>query len=683
MAVMVPTPPPGVSGFETLALHVGQTLALTAAAQRLHNLGFQRVAAVGEVGDYAIRGGVLDIYPPTFEYPVRIEFDDETIASIRSVTLGTGELFDTHQTVLILPMHGVRVRPSSEGAIGRWRPQWAELPIEPFLDLRPGDLAVHSTHGIARYLGTERIATPVGAQGRMVRPPRQAAATATDHLLLEFAGGDRLYVPAEQAYLVQRYIGIEGRPPTLSRLGSGLWRRIKERVRQGVRLVARDLLQWQAARLALLGHAFGPDTEWQAEFERRFPYAETPDQQRAVDAVKRDMESSKPMDRLLCGDVGYGKTEVALRAAFKAVMDGKQVVMLVPTTILAEQHYQTFTQRLRDVPVEVRMLSRFQSPGAQAAVIAGLKSGAVDVVIGTHRLLSGDVRCKDLGLVIIDEEQRFGVRHKEQLKRFRLLADVLTLTATPIPRTLYLALMGARDLSMIATPPEQRLPVVMQVAEYRDGLVREAIERELARGGQTFVVHHRVQGIETVARRIAGLAPQARCGVAHGQMPSRMLERVMRQFIRGELDVLISTTIIESGIDIPNANTLIVLRAETYGLADLYQLRGRVGRFTRQAYAYFLTPTGWVLSRDAKQRLAALAEHTALGSGFRLAMEDLQIRGAGNLLGEEQHGHIMAVGFDLYCRLLRDAVAELRGRAGGQRAVPVADGQADQRERIR
>ncbi len=644
------------SVFETLELHVGQTIDLMIVVQRLHHLGFGRVVAVGAAGDYAVRGGILDIFPPTFECPVRIEFDGETIASIRSVVLATGEAFETHQAVLILPIHGARVRPDAAIAPAPWRPGGGdELPIAPFLDLRPGDLAVHSVHGIARYHGMERIATPSGV---------------SDHLALEFSDGDRLYVPTAQSHLVQRYVGVEGRPPVLSRLGSNLWQRTKERVRQGVRAVARELLQMQAARVTLEGHAFGPDTEWQTAFERRFPYVETLDQRQAIEAVKHDMEAPKPMDRLICGDVGYGKTEVALRAAFKAVMDGRQVAMLVPTTILAEQHCHTFSQRMRDFPVTIRMLSRFQSARQQAEVVSGLRSGAVDIVIGTHRLLSGDVRFKELGLVVIDEEQRFGVRHKEQLKRFRLLADVLTMTATPIPRTLYMALMGARDLSMITTPPERRLPVETRVCEYRDDVVREAIERELARGGQTFIVHYRVQGIEGVARRIAGLVPRARIGLAHGQMPSRQLECVMLQFIRGQIDVLISTTIIESGIDIPNANTLIVLRAETFGLADLYQLRGRVGRFTQQAYTYCMIPTGWVLSSDAKKRLAALEEHAALGSGFKIAMEDLQIRGAGNLLGEEQHGHIMAVGFDLYCRLLREAVTQVQSRPSSVAHLP-------------
>jgi transcription-repair coupling factor (superfamily II helicase) len=400
--------------------------------------------------------------------------------------------------------------------------------------------------------------------------------------------------------------------------------------------------------------------DWQKELEGSFPYTETPDQSRSTMEIKQDMESQKPMDRLICGDVGYGKTEVALRAAFKAVMDNKQVAVLVPTTILAEQHYYTFSGRVSKYPIRVEMLSRFKTTKEQEAIIQGIADGSIDIVIGTHRLVSDDIKFKDLGLVIIDEEQRFGVKHKEKLKRLRLLVDVLTLTATPIPRTLYMSLMGAKELSIINTPPRDRLPVETHVSEYSEGIIRDAVNYEINRGGQVFFVHNRVEGIDKIANDIKGLMPKARIEVAHGQMPERMLEQAMTKFIKGQADILISTAIIESGIDIPNANTIIVNRADMFGLADLYQLRGRVGRFKRKAFAYFLIPKNLIMTKDVQKRLLAIKKFTELGSGFKIAMEDLQLRGAGNLLGAEQHGYMEAVGFDLYCRLLKGAISSVK-----------------------
>ncbi len=485
-----------------------------------------------------------------------------------------------------------------------------------------------------------------------------------EYLVVEYAEGDQLFVPVYQADRLSRYIGPDSRIPSPNRLGSIEWRGTKSRVREAVKEIAEDLLDLYARRQVVTGHAFGPDTPWQQELEASFPYIETEDQLRVIAEVKRDMESARPMDRLICGDVGYGKTEVALRAAFKAVMDGKQVAVLVPTTVLAQQHYNTFRQRLAAFPVEVEMLSRFRTPQQQRDILTRLELGSVDIVIGTHRLLQDDVKFKDLGLLIIDEEQRFGVTHKEFLKRMRTEVDVLTLTATPIPRTLYLALTGVRDISTINTPPEERMPVITHVGNYSPWLVRQAILRELERGGQVFFVHNRVQTISAMYAHLKRLVPEARIAIAHGQMPEDELSERMEQFTAGEIDVLLTTSIIESGLDIPNANTLIVDRADTFGLAQLYQLRGRVGRGAQRAYAYFFKHRRKPPTAEARQRLETIAENTQLGAGFSIAMRDLEIRGAGEILGTRQHGHIAAVGFHLYTRMLAEAVTRLRTARG-------------------
>jgi len=516
-------------------------------------------------------------------------------------------------------------------------------------ELSPGDYAVHVDHGIARFAGITRM---------------QLDEVEREYLTLEYAAGDKLYVPTDQADRVSRYIG-GGEPPALSRLGTQEWARTKQRVKESAREMAQELLTLYAAREVIPGLAFSPDTPWQQELEASFPYIETPDQMEAVQQVKEDMEESKPMDRLVCGDVGYGKTEVALRAAFKAVMDGKQVAMLVPTTVLAQQHFTTFTQRLAAFPIRVEVLSRFRSDKEQQAVLEGLANGSVDICIGTHRLLQKDVAFKDLGLVIIDEEQRFGVAHKEHLKQMRKEVDVLTLSATPIPRTLHMSLVGVRDMSTMETPPEERLPIKTYVSEYNEPLIREAIIRELERNGQIFFVHNRVQSIARLAHRLRELVPEAEIAIAHGQMPEEKLEKTMLDFIQGKIDVLVCTTIIESGLDIPNVNTLIVNEADKLGLAQLYQLRGRVGRGSHRAYAYFLYSRGKHLTPAAGKRLQTIFEATELGAGFRIAMKDLEIRGAGNLLGPEQSGHIAAVGFNLYCQLLAEAVEELKAKQWG------------------
>jgi len=521
----------------------------------------------------------------------------------------------------------------------------AETPESVYSDLQTGDYVVHIDHGVGRF-------------GGLVQ--RELDGLVRDFLALEYDGGGQLYVPVHQADRLTRYIGAEGAVPALDRLGGQEWQEKKSRVKAAVLEVAQDMLDLYARRNVVQGYAFKPDTNWQKELEDSFPYVETEDQLRALNDIKHDMEAPRPMDRLLCGDVGYGKTEVALRAAFKAVMDGKQVAILVPTTVLAQQHYETFMQRLAAFPVKVEMLSRFRTPREQTSILHGLAIGEIDIVVGTHRLISADVQFKDLGLVVIDEEQRFGVTHKEHLKKLRTEVDVLTLTATPIPRTLYMALTGVRDISNLNTPPEERLPIVTHVGPYSPKLVRQAILRELERGGQIFFVHNRVQTIEAMKMHLDQLVPEARVDVGHGQMPETQLAAVMHRFNLGEIDILLSTTIIESGLDIPNANTLIVDRADTFGLAQLYQLRGRVGRGAVRAYSYFFRHRKLSPTIEGQQRLEVIAENTQLGAGYSIAMRDLEIRGAGELLGTRQHGHIQAVGFHLYTRLLADAVRQIR-----------------------
>ena len=626
---------------EYCRLSIGERLDVNRLLEQLARFDYRRVAQVADPGDLAVHGGVLDVFPATFESPLRIELQGSRILSMRSFNPVTFETLDRHSMAVLLPRQlSMRLAPARTSQIG----ESLEVPFEAVVDLEAGDLVVHLNHGIGRFLGRATLKAKDGE---------------TDALILEYADGDRLYVPLDQLHLLQRYVGFGATSPALHKLGGTAWERTKTKAATGAWTYAKELLSLHANRLALPGYAFSADHEWQQAFERAFPYRETPDQLTAVEQVKRDMEQPRSMDRLLLGDVGYGKTEVALRAAFKAVMDQKQVAMLVPTTILAYQHWRTFSLRMEGFPIQVGMLSRFQSDADQRRILEDLRQGRCDMVIGPHRLLSGDVVFKDLGLFIVDEEQRFGVRDKEHLKQWRTHVDVLVLSATPIPRTLYLALMGARDLSLIATPPEHRHPVETIVAEDDDASWRRWIAAELARRGQVYVVHHRVRDLHQIARRIQRLVPAARIGVGHGQMPEEELERTMMGFMEGRVDVLVTTTIVESGIDIPNANTLIVTRADQFGLADLYQLRGRVGRFTRKAYAYLIVPRGGALSREARERLRAIMQHTALGSGFRISMEDLKLRGAGNLLGVEQHGHITAVGFDLYCRLLREAVNRL------------------------
>lgn len=518
--------------------------------------------------------------------------------------------------------------------------------IQSFSELKPGDYVVHENHGLGIYQGIEKI---------------EVDKVAKDYMKISYDKGGNLYIPATQLDLIQKYASSDAKKPKLNRLGTQEWTKTRNRVRGAVRAIAKDLVELYAARQEKEGFVYGEDTVWQKEFEEMFPFEETEDQLLAIEAVKKDMESTKIMDRLICGDVGYGKTEVAIRAAFKAVQENKQVVYLVPTTILAQQHYNTFLQRMKEFPVRVDLMCRFRTAAQQKKTIEDTKRGLVDIIIGTHRVLSDDIKYKDLGLLIIDEEQRFGVQHKEKIKKLKENVDVLTLTATPIPRTLHMSLIGIRDMSVLEEAPEERMPIQTYVMEYNDEMVREAIERECARQGQVYYVYNRVEDIEEITDHIQKLVPDVSVAFAHGQMRENQLERIMFDFINGEIDVLVSTTIIETGLDISNVNTIIIHDSDRLGLSQLYQLRGRVGRSNRMAYAFLLYRRDKLLKEVAEKRLAAIREFTDLGSGFKIAMRDLEIRGAGSLLGEAQHGHMEAVGYDLYCKMLNEAVRHLKG----------------------
>ena len=803
-----PLPAPAEFAARTLRINVGDRLERELLLEAFETAGYERTETVVEVGQWSVRGGIVDVFVPSHPSPVRLEFFGDDVESIRRFDPTTQRSTDVLDELLVLPLGapaeeagaaylldyvpttapvildapalleetseeapgrrplravlGERSRveldlvagtgaehvldtqevPRFTGhfaqlteALGRWRAEGftirlvvadghqaehlrqilrdhdVEVPIveaidapEPtaivagdcsagiaisavglillteaeifgarrrtlrrpkyqrgaalsaFTDLEIGDLVVHEDHGIGRYLGLRTMS--VG--------DREG-----DFLLLEYAEGGRLYVPVERLDLVSKYLGGDEGAARLDRMGGASWQRVKESVRAALREMAEGLLKLYAQRAVAEGHPFSGDSPWQREFEAAFRFEETPDQLRAIEEVKRDMQAGQPMDRLVAGDVGYGKTEVALRAAFKAVADGYQVAVLVPTTVLAQQHWSTFTDRFGPFPARVELLSRFRSSKEQKAVVEGLRQGSVDVVIGTHRLLSKDVAFKNLGLMIIDEEHRFGVAHKERMKQLRASVDVLALTATPIPRTLYMSLSGVRDMSVIETPPLDRLPIETVVRRFSKAVIKEALERELERGGQVFFVHNRVQSLTSMARFIQELVPEARVIMGHGQMGERELEATMVKFVSGQADILVSTAIVESGLDIPASNTIIINRADRFGLAQLYQLRGRVGRERQQAFCYLLVPADGRVDEQAQRRLRALQELTELGSGFKLALRDLEIRGAGNLLGAEQHGHIAAVGYDLYSKLLAEAVQELRGDTTGAAVEPV------------
>lgn len=624
---------------ESFAISVGKALDLSELERMLLSFNYRKDRDVLQQGDFSIRGNTVDIFPFNFTLPVRIVCSFDTVTAIRNFTVQKGDIVHSYKELVILPVHEFfdKRKKFVQSAVSG--------SLEPFFKIKKGDYVVHVNYGIGKYLGARTL--------KVKNEPRK-------FLAIEYRDNEILYVEAQGPRLVERYIGLEGRAPKLNKLRTKDWERVKARTRHAVKNIAREMIEMQARRRLLKGFPFGRHSEWEAEFAADFPYTETPDQIRSMQEINADMESAKPMDRLVCGDVGYGKTEVAMRAAFKAIMNNKQVAMLVPTTVLAEQHYLTFKNRVKNFPVTVACLSRFKTKKEQKEIVEHLKDGTCDIVIGTHRLVSKDVGFKDLGLVIIDEEQRFGVHHKERFKHFRELVDVLTLTATPIPRTLYMSLMGIRDISMITTPPKSRLPVHTEVLEYSDRVITEAIERELARKGQVYFVHNRVRSIEKVREHLVKLLPTVRFGVGHGQMAPSALEELMLAFFKGDIDCLISTNIIESGLDVPNVNTIIINRADMFGLSDLYQLRGRVGRYAsqRKAYAYMLLPKNFVMTQDAMKRLSAIELYTELGSGFKIAMEDLELRGAGNLLGSEQSGFIAQVGFDLYCKLLHETIAE-------------------------
>lgn len=621
--------------FKSIELIDGQTVDLGVLLNNLVSLNYNRVKKHVHAGEFCLRGGTLEIFPQSFDSPVRIDIDDDKIHSISSTNSKTGKSIWKHKIIIILPN-----KPPSKRDVFS-----AELPINNFIDIIKGDYVVHNHHGIGRFLGFKDIEFQDVVQ---------------EHLIIEYEGGDKLFVPKNDMKLVQKYVAFNKKPPRIYKLGSNEWKRVKRQIQKRVQLLAAELLHTQAVRASLIGFQFSKDTAWQKDLEESFAFEETPDQDKACCDVKTDMESPQPMDRLICGDVGYGKTEVALRAVFKSVMDNKQVAFLVPTTILAEQHYLNFLNRLKPFPVNIAMLSRFRTKAEQQKIVKDLAQGKVDIVIGTHRLLSKDIAFKDLGLIVIDEEQRFGVKAKEKLKHFRLLADVLTLTATPIPRTLHMALTGARDMSVIATAPVNRVSVKTNIIDFDEDIIQKAITRELKRKGQVFFLHNRVEDIEEIGKIVKRLVQEANIAVAHGQMSGKELESIMIKFLEGHIDILVCTTIIESGIDIPNANTLIINRADRLGLSELHQLRGRVGRSKLKAYAYFIVPSRKVLSTDAKARIDAIEKYSNLGSGFQIAFEDLQIRGAGNLLGQEQSGYIANIGFDLYCRILKESIENLR-----------------------
>ncbi|MBI4398525.1 MAG: DEAD/DEAH box helicase [Candidatus Omnitrophica bacterium] len=631
--------------FNVLRIAVGDKTSHELLRDGLRTSGYIETHYVSRPGEFSFRGFLLDIFPLTYKFPVRIAYQADEVESIRDFSPTSSKTFNAYTSVQILPVSDAYQKHLS----GYEKQIEDKEPLENLIQIRRGDYVVHLKYGIAKFLGARQL--------KIVKEAKR-------YLALEFANKEILYLEPSEVRMMERYIGLRNKEPRLTRLHTKDWVRIKEKTRLAIKNLAQDLLELQARRSVLKGLKSTSDGEWMRKFVKEFPFEETPDQTKAWGEVRKDMEEEKPMDRLLCGDVGFGKTEIAMRAAFKAVMSGRQTVFLVPTTVLAEQHYLSLSRRVQNFPVRVKALSRFQSKGEQKAVVEGLKSGEIDIVIGTHRLLSPDISFKNLGLVIIDEEQRFGVKHKEKLKHLRELVDILTLTATPIPRTLYLSLVGSKDMSTINTPPDVRLPVQTEIIHFDEVKITQAIREELSREGQIYFVHNRVESIERIYERLKKRLPDVRFGVAHGQLHPRDLEEVMILFINGKLDCLIATNIIESGLDIPNANTIFVNRADTFGLADLYQLRGRVGRFTqkRKAYAYLIVPGNAEMTEDAAKRISAIERFTELGSGFKIAMEDLEIRGAGNILGSEQSGFIYQVGFDLYCRLLAQTIEEEKKR---------------------
>ena len=622
--------------FDTLKIYLHREISQQSVIEKLFQLGYKRQQDTFQEGDFSLKGEVLEIFSVNFNFPVRIEWEYEVINKIYSFDKTLNKKIVDYDFLIVIPyLKKVKRKKYNE-----------DFPLDAILKVKKGDYVVHIRYGIGKFLGIKKL---------KIKDKEDY------YFGIEYANKDKLYVGREDAHLIQKYISFSLKPPKLSRLGSKEWLRTKEKVSKGIREFALQLLRMEAQRKLIGGFKFSPDTEWQKIFEEKFPYQETEDQIKAIQEVKKDMETTSCMDRIICGDVGYGKTEVAMRAAFKAVMDNKQVAFLVPTTILAYQHFTNLLKRVEDFPLKLEMLSRFRTPHQQREIIRRLREGKIDIVVGTHRLLSSDVCFKDLGLLIIDEEHKFGVEHKEKIKELKVGIDVLTLTATPIPRTLYMSLIGIKDISLIKTPPKERLATKTIICEFNPKVLGEAIIQEVKREGQVFFIHNRVQTLPKIEKILKNYLPsEIKIGVVHGRLPSSMMEKIMLDFIERRINCLLSTAIVESGIDIPWANTIIVNDAHTFGLADLHQLRGRVGRLNIRAYAYFVIPNKGAISDEAKKRLKMIEKFSHLGSGFEIAMSDLELRGAGNLLGKEQHGFVWMVGFDLYCRLLKKEIEYLK-----------------------
>lgn len=621
--------------FDTLKIYRHKELPLKNAVSQLVALGYHRVDAAAEEGDFALHGDTLEVYPINFNFPLRIEWEFETIDKIYAFDKAVNRKVADYDLLIVIPHPKKAKRYASENS-----------PLNAVLRIKKGDYVVHSRYGIGKFCGVRNM-TVRGESG--------------PYFEIEYDRKDKLYVSKEDAHLVQKYTGFSLKRPRLSRLGSKEWSRTKEKVQKGIKVFALEILKMEAQRKIIGGFKYIADSQWQKKFEESFPYEETEDQVRSTAEVKSDMEKPGCMDRIICGDVGYGKTEVAMRAAFKGVESGKQVAFLVPTTILAYQHYANLVKRLKDFPFYVEMLSRFRTRHEQDSILKKLSQGKIDIIVGTHRLLSDDVSFKDLGLLIIDEEHKFGVGHKEKIKKLKVNVDVLTLTATPIPRTLYMGLIGLKGISIIRTPPKQRLAVKTEIIEYNIDGLREIIIKEFKRGGQVFFIHNRIETIHGIEQSLKKVLPsEIKLALVHGRLPTQVMEKVMMDFINQKIDCLFSTAIVESGIDIPTANTIIIDQAHRFGLADLHQLRGRVGRFDLQAFAYLVVPEGRNIPQDAVNRLEHICEFSHLGAGFEVAMTDLELRGAGNILGKEQHGFVWMVGFDLYCRLLKKEIEYLK-----------------------
>jgi len=621
--------------FETLKIYTNKALSLEGVSQELINLGYRRADEVLEEGDFSLHGDTLEIFPVNFTFPLRLEWEFDVVRKIYSFDKTLNKKIIDYDFLIVIPHFKKVKKYTSE-----------DLPLEAVLRLKKGDYVVHTKYGIGKFIGVKKL---------------KLKEKEDYYFEIAYDNNDKLYVSKEDAHLIQKYTSFSIRAPKLSRLGSQEWVRTKMKVERGIKEFALAMLRMEAQRKLMGGFKFSKDVPWQSQFEKTFPYEETPDQFKAVTETKLDMQNAACMDRLICGDVGYGKTEVAMRAVFKAVMDNKQVAFLVPTTILAYQHYKNLSQRVKDFPVKVEMLSRFRTPAEQERIIRALHEGKIDIIVGTHRLTSDDVAFKDLGLLVIDEEHRFGVEHKEKIKKLKIGIDVLTLTATPIPRTLYMSLIGIKNISLIKTPPKDRLAVKTKIIQYNRQILRDAITREIERGGQVFFIHNRIETIPRWEKILKSILPEKiKIAVIHGRLSSGEIETVMFDFIEKKVDCLLSTAIVESGIDIPSANTIIISDAHTFGLADLHQLRGRVGRFNVQAFAYLLVPNISSISSESRQRLEMIEQYSHLGAGFEVAMSDLELRGAGNILGREQHGFVWMIGFDLYCRILKKEIEYLK-----------------------